>query len=61
MSTTIPTPEELRADIRARTAELRTLRRLLRLAEAAQAAKAARQARTQPRTPLCQREVRHGH
>jgi hypothetical protein len=36
MSTTIPTPDKLRADIRARVAELRALRRLLRLAEAAQ-------------------------
>jgi hypothetical protein len=38
---TIPTPDDLRADIRARTSELRALRRLLRLAEAAEAAKAA--------------------
>jgi hypothetical protein len=35
---TIPTPDELRADIRARAAELRAKRKLLKLAEAAQAA-----------------------
>jgi hypothetical protein len=43
MSTTIPNPDELRADIRARMAELRALRRLLRLAEAAEAAHQARE------------------
>jgi hypothetical protein len=39
---TIPTPDQLRADIRTRAAELRALRRLLRLAEAAQAVEEAR-------------------
>ena len=34
---TVPPPEQLRADIRQRAAELRDLRRLLRLAEAAEA------------------------
>jgi hypothetical protein len=42
---TIPTPEQLRAEIRARVAELRALRRLLRLAEAATAAGQAREQR----------------
>ena len=42
MSTTIPTADALRADIRARTAEVRALRKLLRLAEAAEAVEAAR-------------------
>ena len=45
MSTTIPTADQLRADIRARTAELRAKRRLLRLAEAAEAALAAQRER----------------
>jgi hypothetical protein len=39
---TIPTPDQLRAAIRTRAAELRALRRLLRLAEAAQAVEDAR-------------------
>ncbi len=41
----IPTPDKLRADIRARVAELRALRQLLRLAEAATAARDARKRR----------------
>jgi hypothetical protein len=45
-SLTIPTAEQLRADIRARVAELRALRRLLRLAEAATAAREAGAAST---------------
>jgi hypothetical protein len=44
-SLTIPTPEQLRADIKARSVELRALRRLLRLAEAAEVARQARAAR----------------
>jgi hypothetical protein len=35
---TIPSPDELRADIKRQTAELRAKRKLLRLAEAAQSA-----------------------
>jgi hypothetical protein len=38
---TIPTPEELRAEIKARAAELRAKRKLLKLAEAADAARQA--------------------
>jgi hypothetical protein len=34
----IPTPESLRAEIRARSEQLRAMRKLLRLADAAQAA-----------------------
>jgi hypothetical protein len=56
MGTTIPTTDELRADIRSRTVELRALRRLLRLAEAAEA---ARQARTHAATLNRQKGVRH--
>jgi hypothetical protein len=36
---TIPNPEQLRAEIRARTEELRAMRRLLKLSEAALAAR----------------------
>ena len=55
----IPTPEEIRADIRARAAELRAKRRLLRLAEAAQTAAAAESARCLQKVPGT-REARHG-
>jgi hypothetical protein len=51
-ATIIPTPEELRTDIRARSVELRAMRRLLRLAVAADALRQAREARplsTEPR------------
>ena len=42
---TIPPPDQLRADIRARAAELRALRKLLRLAEAAEDVRSARRER----------------
>jgi hypothetical protein len=45
MSAHVPTPDELRSDIRLRTAELRALRKLLKLAEAAQELQSARAAR----------------
>jgi hypothetical protein len=57
MSTTIPTPDELRADIRARAAELRALRKLLRLSEAAREVDAARQARVTTATVEQRQEV----
>jgi hypothetical protein len=60
MSQTLPTADEIRADIRARAAELHALRRLLRLAEAAEAARAASadRGRRQP-TPPAAAEVQH--
>jgi hypothetical protein len=48
MSVTIPSPDELRADIRARAEELRALRRLLKVSEAAQQTAEARHRRTRP-------------
>jgi hypothetical protein len=48
---TIPTPAELRQQIRARVDEVRALRRLLRAAEAAEAAAQAR-ARQRPLVAL---------
>jgi hypothetical protein len=60
MSLTIPPPDELKADIRARAAELRALRKLLRLAEAAAAAEQARQARLALHPAGARGEVRRG-
>jgi hypothetical protein len=48
MSTeTVPDPDDLRAEIRARTEELRAKRRLLKLAEAARAAREKQALRAQ--------------
>jgi hypothetical protein len=54
---TIPTPDELRRQIRERVTEVRALRTMLRLAEAAQTAAEAR-ARQRP-LPTSSGEVRH--
>jgi hypothetical protein len=55
----LPSADTLRADIQARTAELRALRRLLHLARAAETAEALRRDRER-REAQTSEEVRHG-
>ena len=55
---TVPAPDDIREQIRARVAELRALRRMLRLSEATAAAEAAR-ARQHPLAGLPQQEAAH--
>jgi len=52
---TIPAPDEIREQIRARVAELRALRQMLKLAEAAEQVQAARSRQR----PLAAAEVAH--